>query len=84
MLRFGEVSPDTIVTVISILAGFAANIFFSGRYVGRIEADLKNMREDMAGFRAKDFITRSEYENRHAEMIEMVVRTRAPWDKYPR
>lgn len=64
-------TPDGIVTVITIVAGFAANIFFSGKWAGRIEADIQTLRDDVQNFRAKDFITRAEYENRHREIMDL-------------
>lgn len=72
MIENPNVTVDTVATITSILVGFGANIFASGRWAGRIVADVEHLREEIRSFRARDFISRPEYEQRHKEILDQI------------
>lgn len=64
-------SIDAILVAASVLGGFAIHLFYFGRGMGEMKADIRHLANSFDDFKSQHFIPREEYEARHTEMMKI-------------
>lgn len=66
-------SLDAIAVVASVIGGFAIHLFYFGKGMGEMKADIRHLAASFDDFKSQHFIPRDEYEARHTEMMKIFV-----------
>lgn len=67
-------SIETIAVIATLIGGFALHMFYFGRILGTMQAEVKHLSVSFDDFKAQHYVSRDEYESRHKDLVELVGR----------